>query len=56
MNVTVVFDAVAAYDIDIPDEASRDEIYESAYAWLDENLALVQGDINDSEIAIKAVY
>lgn len=54
--ITAVFDAVASFEIWVPDDATEDECEILAGEWLDEHLEDVAESINESEIDVKEVY
>ena len=56
MIITAVFDAVACFEIEVPDGTSEAECEILAGEWLDENFYEVAESINDSEIDVKEVY
>lgn len=56
MFITAVFDAVACFNIEVPDGATERECEILAGEWLDEHFYEVADSINDSEIDVKEVY
>ena len=56
MVITAVFDAIAAFDIEVPDDATEDECMAIANEWLTENIWDVAEVINDSEISVREVW
>ena len=56
MVIMAVFDAIAAFDIEVPDGATEDECMAIANEWLTENICEVAEEINDSEISVREVW
>lgn len=56
MIITAVFDAIAAFDIEVPDEATEEECMKLAGEWLDEHYVVVSDLICESEIDVKEVW
>ena len=55
-TVTAVFDAVCCFDIEVPDDATEQEMEAIAGEWLDENIDLVSSAIDESQIDVKEVW
>lgn len=56
MVITAVFDAIAAFDIVVPDGATEEECMKLAGEWLDEHYSGVSDSICESEIDVKEVW
>ena len=56
MVITAVFDAIAAFDIEVPDGATEEECMKLAGEWLDEHYSEVSDSICESEIDVKEVW
>ena len=56
MIITAVFDAVACFDIEVPDGTPEHECEILAREWLDEHFYDVASEINDSDIDVREVY
>ena len=56
MRIEAVFDAVACFEIEVPDGTTEGECEVLARKWLDEHFCEVADAINESEIDVKEVY
>lgn len=56
MIITAMFDAVACFDIEVPDGTPEHECEILAREWLDEHFYEVASEINDSDIDVREVY
>jgi hypothetical protein len=56
MVVEAIYDAIACFEIEVPDDATEDDISAIANEFLNDNYGMVCDAISESEVAFKEAY